>query len=342
MSVTNKCNYGSFDITKMIFSFMVVGLHIMPLNYIGEEIQFWCWDIISRICVPCFFMISSFLYFSNKGDEALSKRNVFLYIERILKLYLTWFVFNLPWILCNRVFQNGVEMINIIKFILNIFLSSTFLGSWYLSSSVFSVIFIYFLSKRLGNKGLLSISLLLYIFCTLSSAYCNFFPTNSLLFKILHIYPWYNSIFAGCFFFTLGKIFSDNKNLLCKLQIKLIIFILMVSLIFAYTEIYYIKMNVNLESTHYFFSLIPLSITVFCLIFKCELRTKDVRNLRNISTIVYCSHGSIWSLVVYIGMIFNKTLSSVMIYIITICLCSLLSLYIIKISNNKEVFKLLY
>ena len=83
MSVRNL----NIDFSKLLLSFMVVGIHVDLFNDIGREINFLLVDGIFRLAVPFFFIINGYFYHSVKPGAS------FFWFKRILGLYFFWSVF---------------------------------------------------------------------------------------------------------------------------------------------------------------------------------------------------------------------------------------------------------
>lgn len=50
----------SIDLMRVICAFMVVAIHIVPFDRINENIRYILIEIIPRIAVPFFFVVSGF------------------------------------------------------------------------------------------------------------------------------------------------------------------------------------------------------------------------------------------------------------------------------------------
>ena len=87
-------SYGSFDLFKIIISFVVMIVHT---RIFGDSrfhwLHPWC-----RIAIPVYFMISSFLFFSKYDRLPDDEKNSYLrkFVKRDLTLYLFWFIVFLP------------------------------------------------------------------------------------------------------------------------------------------------------------------------------------------------------------------------------------------------------
>lgn len=148
-----KVYYG-LDLLKFIMALMVVMIHVKP--NVHSEILTAIFNPLMGVAVPIFFVISSMLIFSRvqKGGS-LGK-----WCKRLSILYLVWLLID-SWFI---VFRKGYFKLGLvdgtIDFVKDLFLGSTYPGSWFLSALLMSVIVVFFLSKILHPYVVMFITLL--------------------------------------------------------------------------------------------------------------------------------------------------------------------------------------
>ena len=82
-------NYNTIDIGKFIACIGIVALHVSPLSslchcvFLHSTLGF-----LTSLCVPYFFVISAFLFFSRNPEYSLNK--LLHFVKRITILYLGW------------------------------------------------------------------------------------------------------------------------------------------------------------------------------------------------------------------------------------------------------------
>ena len=64
-----KKTYCALDIAKFMSAFLVICIHTGPLLDINETANFVLVQIIARIAVPLFFIISGYLFFAKLDNE---------------------------------------------------------------------------------------------------------------------------------------------------------------------------------------------------------------------------------------------------------------------------------
>ena len=289
--VNTKLSFDSIDIAKFIGSILIFAMHCSALgNY--KYAQFTL-EIVARWGVPFFFISSAYFLFRKSVGGNIERKHLLHYLFRIGTLYLCWMIFNLPSIFIVRLYQKDLLAISTwLIFVKNSVLSSTFTGSWYLMSSMFSACLVYWLSKRFHTKTILLFTLPLYLLCVLTSVYKGVLPeqvTNILSFLCFPL-----NIFNGCFYFALGKCIYENE-----VQIKLYLTKYKALMLFlTFYLLYVIEILVTkhfnvFDTTDVAFSTVALSCFLFLLCLQSKLRIKNNVLLRKLSTIIYCCQGNV-------------------------------------------------
>ncbi len=281
----------SIDIAKFVGSVLIFAMHCKALgDYKYASIAL---EIIARWGVPFFFISSSFFLFRKSVGGNVEKKHLQRYIFRIAMLYLCWIVFNLPSIYIIRLLKTDLTDLNTwLTFIKNSILSSTFTGSWYLVSCIFSAYLIYLLSKRFQTKTLLKITSAFYILCVFTSVYKGILPPQISNILIFLCFPL--NIFTGCFYFSVGKYISENEQLLVKVftKTKSLLLFLIFYLIYV-MELIVAKHFEVFGSTDVAFSTVALSCTLFLFCIQIKINIKNSTLIRKLSIIIYCCQSNV-------------------------------------------------
>ena len=282
--------YDTVDLFKFIGSIFIFLMH---LNMFGDSSMLrFSWELLARWAVPFFFIVSAFFLFSKEVDNNIDKQTLKKYLKRLSILYLAWFIINTPSIVYLRLIRPGTGKIDTwISFIKGALLSSTFTGSWFLLSSAFSAGLLYLLSKRYCTKTCLFISFVPLLLCILSSAYGGLLPES-----VSTVLRWLNfplNLFGGLFYFSLGKLIYEKKEMIFKVPSVLILFITILSFVFYFVEIQLTTRLKRYHSSDFAFALVPLSVSIalFCITIRSQIPIS--RYLRNMSTIIYCAQGNV-------------------------------------------------
>ena len=89
----NKLNYQNLNILKYISSILIIVLHLRPFFNFSNELDLAFNNIITRICVPIFFIITG--YFVAKKEKE-NKNYIKKYIKKTIPLYLIWSLLYIP------------------------------------------------------------------------------------------------------------------------------------------------------------------------------------------------------------------------------------------------------
>lgn len=286
-----KKSFDMIDIAKFVGSILIFTMHCGPLSdYKNSGIIL---EVMARWGVPFFFISSSFFLFNKNANEITEKTSIYHYIKRISLLYLIWLICNLPNVVYKRLYFSDLSSIRTwLVFIKNSLLSSTFTGSWFLMSCIFSSLLVYWLSKKLKTKTILLNTFVIYLLCIFTSAYYGLLPTavvSSLEFLCFPL-----NIFNGCFYFSMGKYICENKDNLISFfsKKKCLIFLFAFYILFVVELLFTKRIGVFL-STDVTFSIIGISFFFFLFCLQSSVCIKNGIMLRKMSTIVYCGQANV-------------------------------------------------
>ncbi len=327
---TLKKNHDIIDIIKFVASICILLLHSNIFFSVNENLQFYGVQLLSRWGVPFFFTISAYFLFSHGNKGSITNEQLFNYIKRLLILYLAWFVLNIPYIAYKLYLQDITNPKTWLSFLLNAVISSTFLGSWYLTCSIFSAFFVFFLAKKLQTKYIFIIALGLYVFCVIANTYSKVFSIN-------FNYGFCNSILAGVIFYVLGKIIAENKEKLLKTNKWKLLVLFLTFFAIYYLEMVFLKINNLSSSTDASIFLIPFAFFFVLFLLKINIKIKAARYFRKASTIIYCSQGMVLLASSFIAKIFMHTEHTILKFLISVIICAFVVLIILHIDRKNKI-----
>lgn len=323
-------NYYGFDLAKVILCICVVAIHTMGAYGIYPFL---------RIAVPMFFCISSFLFF-RKLDETRDRAQLFKFLSRNTKLYVFWFLVLLLPTLTIGGWLKGNLIRNAIKFCLKIFVNSTFASSWYIPALMISVVIVFFLKRILPNWLLLLGTFLIYAFCCIASNYRGLFNENSIVNKLVIAYPGtiYNSFPVGILWVAMGYCLADGGVFLNKQAIYIGEIASLILLLVEYWLVDIFGCSVDNDC---YFMLIPVCYFLMMILVDVNivLNPTIAKRMRNTSTIIYCLHGTVAS--VLKARIFVGSLSfadSMALFAITLVFSGMVAGAILSL-ENRSYFK---
>ena len=327
-----KKTFESIDLAKFIASVLVFAMHCGVLNdykYVSIVPQ-----LLARWGVPFFFICSAYFLFSKSVDGNISKDTVQMYISRICMLYLVWLVYNIPNVVYQRLWSKDLSAISTwLVFLKNSVLSSTFTGSWYLASSIFSAWFVYVLSKKVPTKTVMGITFVFYLLCVLTSAYYGIVSTS--FSNILKYLCFPLNIFNGFFYFLLGKYIAENKQSIFakidkrKALLGFIFFYLLFIVEIGLTK--YFKVYGSMDVA---FSTVLMSVSLFLFCLQSSMRINNSLLLRKLSTIIYCSQGN----VLLVNGLCKKILKapSIISFLVSSIVTAIICVVVLYIQKNKQ------
>ena len=286
----NKAN-SSIDLAKFIASILIFSMHANALgDFLRASVVL---ELLARWGVPFFFICSSYFLFRKNINGVIEKKVMINYSARICSLYFLWFIYNLPSVFFTRLYSKDLYRIATwLNFIKNSLLSSTFTGSWFIVSCIFSAWVLYILSKKLRTEVIIAITFIPFLLCAFTSVYDGILPDS--MHNILIFLHFPLNIFNGCFYFALGKMLADNsKSITKEISSKLIIL-----LIIAFYGIYIMEVMICtrmgiLSSTDVGFSLPIIAYLLMILCLRTNFTIKKNVLLRKLSTIIFFSQGNV-------------------------------------------------
>lgn len=264
----------NLDTAKLSLSFLVIAAHLPLYNGVTTDSAYtlgWLFSNgISRIAVPCFFMING--YFVNITDKAKVRK----YITHLLILYVVWMLLYLP-AYYHSIVGNPKYLVKLIIF--------GFHHLWYVISLIFATTFLYLIKRYIPISSRLLILVVIGLFIVGYLIQDVVAPRFRQPQHYVVVYR--NFLFFGLPFFTLGHVirttsFELDERTRRNCYIAILIGTLTL-LIEAYLSLKY-KLGVNL-----YISLLVLCPPVMILLFKSKWR-KSGSLVADIANAVFFTH----------------------------------------------------
>lgn len=327
-------NYDILDLVKLILSLFIVATHLGVLMPFLTPVY--------RLAVPLFFLISSYFFFKkiNSSDNSKDGTKVLKnFVLRNVKLYLFWLIVLSPIIVFQRLswFSAGI-LTGLINVIINVFVGSTFTGSWFITALIIGTVIVFLSSKKLSNKSLFIISLIICVLVALRSSYFFLFDGISGAVRVSQIYEAFlnvpfNSFPVSLFFIVCGKIFAEGK---VKLTLKASVIALCLSFILLIIEWLAVYLLSTQGSNDCYIMLIPTSFFIFNILISVETKEfKYAKIMRKSSIIVFASHGAVAFCVNVLFKLLGIGSNSIVTFVITLALCALVCVFIFLLEKYK-------
>lgn len=219
---TKKLQYQNLDLFRFLFSIMIILLHVRPFFNVSYEMDMAINNIIGRICVPFFFLISG--YFAAKQEQK-KPDYIGTYIRSMIPVYLLWSAVYLPWSLSLAApyIAQGQEMLNalalpsVLQTLLLIVLiplaamiallySGVYYHLWYFPALLLSMLVLRWWKKKHSLRVLLAVSFVLLLFGATETYYgfCGQFFQSLLHYYYAVFFTTRNFLFFALFYVVLG------------------------------------------------------------------------------------------------------------------------------------------
>lgn len=340
-------NYYAIDIAKFISALLVICIHTGPLLDINSEANFVLVQIISRIAVPLFFIISGFLFFQkiDLRREWNDDENIQIlkhYLGRLFKIYLLWTILYLPFTWWMMHSGDGVSVEAILRYVRDFFFTGSFYHLWFLPALMLSVFIVYFMVSTLKIRKTIVISLLLYLIGMMGNVYPALLKEVPIINMIWKGYSEIfvttrNGLFFGMIFISLGAYFA-KQHMYLKQPVIIIGFL--VSLAALFVECYAIRSaGFMSDLASMYLSLLPCVCFLFLFLVHVQLEDRKIyKTLRSMSLLIYVSHIMFVSVMLWT----MPQLHSLIVYGVAVGASILFSYVLLWLSRRLHILKAFY
>ena len=300
-ALNNHINYNNLDILKYICAILILILHLRPfLHYYYPNVDFAFNNIITRICVPIFFMITGYFVAKKEKDNP---NYIISYCKKMIPSYLIYSLAYLPILISyaydNRLFiMSYLERIPDILFIplmvigfpLVMLVALVYAGIyyhlWYFPAVILSLLVLNKWKKHFKLKYLLIISFILLLFGA-TETYYGILPlaiTQIIKFYFDIFITTRNFLFFGLFYTVLGYWIGKKDKLVTNHC-----FILLIISIFLLALEAVLLRNTERLNSNILLSCIPLTYFLFVSVIFISKKTTKI-NFRGYSKYYYIVH----------------------------------------------------
>lgn len=261
-------NYNTIDIGKFIACIGIVALHVSPLSslchcvFLHSTLGF-----LTSLCVPYFFVISAFLFFSRNPEYSLNK--LLHFVKRITILYLGWLLIYIIVTWDYQLFTN----FSFAK------LFNSFYGSWFYVALVISTVIITFLSKINEYLAIICCAI---VFVYFVACHCGFECRAVYDWSYKHINGWFLSFPYALIFTCIGLIVGVKKR---DIFLKLSLLNMLVPLLLLL-----IGFDVFIDALSWIGRLIVVTFLTFISINLRINKKMPYKTLRGLSVLIFMIH----------------------------------------------------
>lgn len=343
----NKVNYQNLDILKYLSAILIMILHLRPFINFSDQLDLAFNNIITRICVPIFFIITGyFVAKKEKNNENYIKD----YIKKTIPLYLVWSLLYIPVIIGTiiqylPIINEYLTKINLTLPLLIILLvllfpvvilialcyTGIYYHLWYFPAIIFSLLVLEKWKKKFNVKHLLVFSFILLLFGA-TETYYGVLPLSikELLSYYYNIFfTTRNFLFFGLFYVVLGYFIGTKEKAYSKYCfVKLIIsfFLLIFEAILLH--------DTNRLNSNILLSCVPLTYYLFISVIYITNNIQLKFQFGNLSKYYYFIH----PMIIFITSLLFKDISNYpyLNILIVLLITHIISIFIIKLKNKNK------
>lgn len=285
----SKKLYKGIDVFKLMAALGVVAIH--------TEVNFF--EILGRLGVPFFVIVSSFFFFKHYfrlNSSVQRKDYIKKFLMRLGLLFLTWEFFYIPFAIIKfMIINNRITIRSVSLYIFDFFypVPSNANGwgpSWYLIAMFMALpIFIglfYLLRNNLIVLGILCVIIEFYFVCANGYGYLTHWSTlGTFGFPRVMIYIY------------IGMLFAKFKDMIDDYSLKRYLWIFGVLLVLFLIENFVIKMSGGIINAEEVFTTAPTALVGSLVAIRWQPSVENTVNIRNFSTFLYCAQQ--WGLEVW-------------------------------------------
>lgn len=283
--------YNLIDIVKFILAILIMIIH----SAIDKTVI----SPILRIAVPLFFIISAYFLFSKLktlDDKKEKRRALGRFIKRNLFLYIIWAIIQLPFVIYFRDYHKDFFSNGLLYTLRDFFNGSGFTGSWFILALVVGIVIVYCLSKKVSPTIILCFCLPIYVMCCFCTNYFNVMSDSPWLRSFFEGYEnilgvsFFNSLPGALFWVAVGNFLGKKEFSIKNCYLYIILAISIVLIIIE--RIIIVTYSLQFTDDCYF-SLMLLCPVLFLLILRHNFPIQSGFRFRELSTIIYVTHGSV-------------------------------------------------
>lgn len=264
-------------------------------------------NVLSPVAVPTFFAVSGFLFFRKKRSTS----DLWKYVWRVAKLYVIWTLIFLPLVIRGYYLKNMFNMLGLIEFLQNFFFSGAYFHLWFLPALIMAIVFVFYSSKKLSNRSMIILALVLFIVGTLVDTYSFVSPLfNWAEYKAIFLTT-RNGIFFGIPFVVIGKLIAEKQY---KPQMSMVITsVVLLVLEGIYLTVILKKAVVNMSLCS--IMMVPI---ILAWILNAPNPQIDGGKYRKMSTLIFCFHPIA---IFWVGHFIKGYIGTIVVLIVTVLGC---------------------
>lgn len=273
--------YDMVDFTKFFMSLCVVAIHCGAKG----------WNILGRLGVPYFFMISSYFFFKSYLKKDLNSQKVMLqkYLKRLCLLFISWQLVYLPYAILSNVSiitDSTNKLMTLIDMVFHFLFNGKYDGwgqSWYLFASFYGILLITLLRKYIPDIYILIFGIMWEIVFIIKIEIYHFGPSECDF-----------SFFRAIFYLMIGLYLAKIPQILKRIKsypskiISIVTFIIILLFLLESCLLSFIYNLSPVKETSFLTDIAAISLMIWSLSIDVKLKYSLI--MRELSTFIYTIH----------------------------------------------------
>lgn len=162
-----QTKYGGLDAFKIIAALLVVAIHTSPLTTYSPDGDFLLTRSLARVAVPFFFMVTGHFVLGSVLDGKEPFSALWRQVKKILLLYLVAVVLYIP----VGIYAGHYQDLTPLSALRLLVFDGTFYHLWYFPACATGLLLVYLLHRVLRGRGLMAVTVLLYLIGLFGDSY---------------------------------------------------------------------------------------------------------------------------------------------------------------------------
>ncbi|MBR5271932.1 MAG: acyltransferase family protein [Clostridia bacterium] len=357
--VEKRENFNAVDLAKFIMAFCVIAIHTCMEFFSNGIANTIVSTVIVRLAVPFFFVASGFFFFrdiifeNGKIKKCPENRSRFLKtLKRLTLLYVLWAIIYFVWQFYTWYDMDYLHFANLRSYVLNFFTAGFDGVFWYVVSSIYAMIILWFLLRHLKVgvvAGIVTVLCAVFFLVYTYADVLRITALNNVFSKVFEFVSRSDAlviVYSSLYFVMIAVVSIFLGFVAVRLREKISTglsgILTIASLCFSVLENVLIYTFRDGKMFSYTFFLLPTVFFGFIFLTKVRLNgnQKTFDFFRKASTFIYCFHHFFVNVVNYCtGYTFEGMGAS---FFITCAVSATAALIIVLLSNKVKFLKNLY
>lgn len=345
-NLAEKQEFYAVDFFRLVAAFMVIAIHYPPFENVGYALSGGFSNILCRIAVPFFFLLSGYFL----GERIKNSAKTISYVKKLIRFYLIYSVIYLP-LSFYGVINKGYSIWKIlVRYLRGVLLTGSYRHLWYFLALIVSVGLLYLIVNKvkINDKALSGLCFVIYFVGVVGCLFETELRSIVFLKGPIDFYfnifdDTKNVFFFGFPFVALGYLVAKHREKFV-FSTKYILFLIFSVGIMCVEKVVEMAVAVSVKQDM-MISMVPTT----CMLFLCIafIKMKDsvgkmAELSRKMSMLIYVWHPFVGFCVEKVAEKAGYEVHSILMYTIVLVVSVVLSFAIIKMSCEIGFLKKIY